>query len=72
MLQFFTSAFATIGTTIINTLGEILEYLNPVNNEFTKLFLEKTGEVAVKIGEFANAVANAFQYLMDHGKRLPY
>ena len=61
------TAFATIGTTIINTLGEILEYLNPVNNEFTKLFLEKTGEVAVKIGEFANAVANAFQYLMDHG-----
>ena len=61
------TAFATIGTTIINTLGEILEYLNPVNNEFTKQYKEKTGEVAVKIGEFANAVANAFQYLMDHG-----
>ena len=63
------TAFAKIGTTIVNTLGEILEYLNPVNNEFTKLFLEKTGEVMVKIGEFANAVANAFQYLMDNGLR---
>ena len=61
------TALANVFSGLIDTVQEVLDYLNPINNEFIATFLEKTGEFLAMLGDLAQAVGDAFSFLLDNG-----